>query len=149
MAIGWNRYTGGNLPICENHMENQRIIAFQHIFSSRLDTVSHFLDVAERHFADDLESLLQYRIAPDMLPFGTQIAFTCNQPRNFALWGLGQSANNLNPEVTSLDLCRDHIATTQALLALHQCHRCKAIGGHKDRVWARTIRRIIGTGIHR
>ncbi len=98
-------------------MENQRIIAFQHIFSSRLDTLSHLLEVAAPHFGTDVESLLAQRIAPDMLPFGTQIAFTCNQPRNFALWSLGQSANNLNPEVTSLDLCRDHIATTQALLA--------------------------------
>jgi hypothetical protein len=51
-----------------------------------------------------------------MLPFGTQIAFTCNQPRNFALWCLGQSENNLNPNVVSLAEARDHIASTQELL---------------------------------
>jgi uncharacterized protein len=63
-------------------MEKQKIIALQNIFSSRLDTLSHLLEVAESHFADDVESLFQHCIAPDMLPFDTQIAFTCNQPRN-------------------------------------------------------------------
>jgi len=72
-------------------MEKQKIIALQNIFSSRLDTLSHLLEVAESHFAGDVESLFQRRIVPDMLPFGTQIAFTCNQPRNFALWCLGKS----------------------------------------------------------
>jgi hypothetical protein len=53
-------------------MENQKIVALQNIFSSRLDTLSHLLEVAESHFADDVESLLKRRIVPDMLPFGTQ-----------------------------------------------------------------------------
>jgi uncharacterized protein len=97
-------------------MENQKIKALQDIFSSRLDTLSHILDVAESHFADDVESLLQLRIAPDMLPFGTQIAFVCNQPRNFALWCLEQSASNLNPEVSSLVEARCHISSTKDLL---------------------------------
>lgn len=98
-------------------MEKQKIIALQNIFSSRLDTLSHLLEVAESHFADDVESLLQRRIAPDMFPFGTQIAFTCNQPRNFALWCLGQSEDNLNPAVASLAEARGHISSTQELLA--------------------------------
>ncbi len=98
-------------------MENQKIIALQNIFSSRLDTLSHLLDIAESHFADDVESLLQSRMAPDMLPFSTQIAFVCNQPRNFALWCLDQSANNLNPEVASLVEARGHISSTKELLA--------------------------------
>ena len=97
-------------------MENQKITGLQNIFSSRLDTLSHILDVAESHFADDVESLLQLRIAPDMLPFSTQIAFVCNQPRNFALWCLGQSASNLNPEVSSLVEARGHISSTKELL---------------------------------
>ncbi len=97
-------------------MERQKITALQNIFSSRLDTLSHLLDVGESHFEKNEESLLQRRIAPDMLPFGTQIAFTCNQPRNFALWCLGQPANNLNPDVTSLTEARDHISSTKALL---------------------------------
>jgi hypothetical protein len=83
---------------------------------SRLDTSSHLLDIAESHFSNETESLLQRRIAPDMLPFGTQIAFTCNQPRNFALWCLGQSDNNLNPDVDSFAETRGHIASTKNLL---------------------------------
>jgi uncharacterized protein len=98
-------------------MENQQIEALQNIFSSRLNTLSHLLTVAESHFGADVESILQRRIAPDMLPFGTQIAFTCNQPRNFALWCLGQSAHNLPPDVASLGEARGHISSTQELLA--------------------------------
>jgi uncharacterized protein len=98
-------------------MENQKIVALQNIFSSRLDTLSHLLEVAESYGADDVASLLQRRIAPDMLPFGTQIAFVCNQPRNFSLWCLGESANNLNPDVASLAEARRHISSTQELLA--------------------------------
>jgi uncharacterized protein len=98
-------------------MENQKIKALQTIFSSRLDTLSHLLTVAESHFGDDVESILQRRIAPDMLPFGTQIVFTCNQPRNFALWCLGQLANNLPPDVASLGEARGHISSTKELLA--------------------------------
>lgn len=97
-------------------MKSQTIIAIQNIFSSRLDTLGHLLDVAESHFGDDVQSLLQSRIAPDMLPFGTQIVFTCNQPRNFALWCLEQSENNLSPDVASLAEARGHLSSTQELL---------------------------------
>ncbi|MGB8702061.1 MAG: DUF1993 domain-containing protein [Thermosynechococcaceae cyanobacterium] len=98
-------------------METQKIIALKTIFSSRLDTLSHLLTVAERHFGGEMKSILERRIAPDMLPFGTQVVFTCNQPRNFALWSLGQLPNNLDPDVASLAEARGHIASTQALLA--------------------------------
>lgn len=98
-------------------MENQKIVALKNIFSSRLDTLSHILEVAESHFTDDMESLLQRRLAPDMLPLGTQITFTCNQPHNFALWCLGKSDSNLNPDVASLAEARDHIASTKELLS--------------------------------
>jgi len=97
-------------------MEMHRIAALQSIFSSRLDTLSHLLEIVESHFADDIDSLLQRRIAPDMFPFSTQIAFTCNQPRNFALWCLGKSDNNLNPDVASLADARGHISSTKDLL---------------------------------
>jgi hypothetical protein len=104
-----------HLRFQKNYM-NQKIIAIQNIFSSRLDTLSHILEIAESHFIEDVDSLLQLRIAPDMLPFSTQIAFVCNQPRNFALWCLGQSASNLNPEVSSLVEARGHISSTKELL---------------------------------
>ena len=97
-------------------MESQKIKALQNIFSSRLDTLSHLLTVAETHFGDEVESILQRRIAPDMLPFGTQIVFTCNQPHNFALWCLGQSASNLPPDVASLVEARGHISSTKELV---------------------------------
>lgn len=98
-------------------MESQKIKALQNIFSSRLDTLSHLLTVAESHFGEDVESILQRRIALDMFPFGTQIVFTCNQPRNFALWCLGQSASNLPPDLVSLNEARGHILSTKELLA--------------------------------
>jgi uncharacterized protein len=98
-------------------MESQKIEALRNIFSSRLDTLSHLLTVSESYFGNDVESILQRRIAPDMFPFGAQIAFACNQPRNFALWCLGQSANNLNPNVASLVEARGHILSTKELLA--------------------------------
>lgn len=98
------------------YMENEKIKALQNIFSSRLDTLSHLLTLAESHFGADVESILQRRIAPDMFPFGTQIVFTCNQPRNFALWCLGQAANNLPPDVAFLDEALGHIASTKEML---------------------------------
>jgi hypothetical protein len=52
-----------------------------------------------------------------MLPLGTQIAFTCNQPRNFALWCSGKPMDNLDPEVTSIAAAYEHIANTQELLS--------------------------------
>lgn len=70
---------------------------------------------AHTHFSGS-ESFLQKRIAADMFPFGTQIAFTCNQPRNFALWYDSKPANNLDPDITSLAQAYGHIANTRELL---------------------------------
>ena len=83
---------------------------------SRLTTLEHLLKSAQTHFSGS-ESFLQRRIVADMLPFGTQIAFTCNQPRNFALWCNGKPMDNLNPEVISLSLAYAHIANTKELVA--------------------------------
>ncbi|MEO1070360.1 MAG: DUF1993 domain-containing protein [Cyanobacteria bacterium J06638_6] len=96
-------------------MHNQNIDLIRTLFQSRLATLEHLLQVAQTHFGDD-ESFLQQRIAADMFPFGTQIAFTCNQPRNFALWCDGKPANNLDPEVTSLMQASQHIENTKGLL---------------------------------
>ncbi len=97
-------------------MQSQTIDSIKTIFQSRLTTLEHLLKVAETHFSGS-ESFLEKRIVADMLPFGTQIAFTCNQPRNFALWCDGKPMDNLNPEVTSLAQAYEHIANTQELLA--------------------------------
>ncbi|MFB2895151.1 DUF1993 domain-containing protein [Aerosakkonemataceae cyanobacterium BLCC-F50] len=93
----------------------QNIDLIRTLFQSRLATLEHLLKLATTHFCDD-ESFLNKRIAADMLPFGTQIAFTCNQPRNFALWCDGKPANNLDPNVTSLAQAYEHIANTLELL---------------------------------
>ena len=85
------------------------------IFQSRLTTLEHLLKSAETYFGDR-DSFLQKRIAADMLPLGTQIAFTCNQPRNFALWCNGKPANNLDPNVTSLSQAYEYIASTKQLV---------------------------------
>lgn len=95
-------------------MSSQAIASIQTLFQSRLATLEHLLKTAQTHFSD--ESFLQKRIVADMLPFGTQIAFTCNQPRNFALWSEGKPADNLDPEVTCLAQAYKHIANTQNML---------------------------------
>ena len=66
-------------------MQSQNTESIKALFQSRLTTLEHLLKSAQTHFKGS-ELFLQKRIAADMLPFGTQIAFTCNQPRNFALW---------------------------------------------------------------
>ena len=96
-------------------MQDQNIDLIRTLFQSRLATLEHLLKSAMTHFCDN-ESFLQKRIVADMLPFGTQIAFTCNQPRNFALWCNGKPANNLDPEVTSVAQAYQHIANTKELL---------------------------------
>jgi hypothetical protein len=96
-------------------MPSQNINLIQNLFQSRLTTLDHLLKSAQTHFGDN-ESFLQERIVADMFPFGTQIAFTCNQPRNFALWCEGKPANNLDPNVTSLAQAYEHIENTQKLL---------------------------------
>jgi hypothetical protein len=95
-------------------MQTKQIDLIKEVFSSRLDTLSHLLQVAENESKNG--DILQHRLAPDMLPFGTQIAFTCNQPRSFAQWCNGAPIENLKPEVTSFSLARDHVSQTKALL---------------------------------
>lgn len=97
-------------------IENQKIISIKSIFASRLNTLNHLLNVAETHFADEITSLLEQRIVSDMLPFGTQIAFTCNQPRHFSLWCQGQPTDYLDPNIVSLHQAHDYISSTLELL---------------------------------
>ena len=66
-------------------MSSQNIESIKTIFKDRLTTLEHLLNSAQKHF-NGSESFLQERIAADMFPLGTQVAFTCNQPRNFTLW---------------------------------------------------------------
>ncbi|MEL6780558.1 MAG: DUF1993 domain-containing protein [Cyanobacteria bacterium J06597_16] len=97
-------------------MQSQNTESIKALFQSRLTTLEHLLKSAQTHFKGS-ELLLQKRIAADMLPFGTQIAFTCNQPRNFALWCDGKPMDNLDPDVISLAHAYEHIANTKGLLS--------------------------------
>jgi hypothetical protein len=92
------------------------IATIQAIFSSRLDTLSHLLAMAEKHFGDEVEGVLLRRLADDMLPFGTQIVFTCNQPRHFAQWCMGLPTENFNPQLGSWAEGKEIIAEVQCLL---------------------------------
>ena len=105
-------------------MPGQTISSLQVLFQSRLTTLEHLLKTAQAHFGDS-EGFLEQRIAADMLPLGTQVAFTCNQPRNFALWCEDKPADNLDRNVTSLAQAYDHIANTKALLGGIQAEDAK------------------------
>ncbi|MFM2311191.1 MAG: hypothetical protein RLZZ04_467 [Cyanobacteriota bacterium] len=96
-------------------MPSHNIGSIQTLFQSRLTTVEHLLNSAQTHFGN--ESFLEQRIAADMFPFGTQIAFTCNQPRNFSLWCDDKPADNLDPQVKSLAQAYEYIANTKELLS--------------------------------
>ncbi|ELS03135.1 hypothetical protein Xen7305DRAFT_00028550 [Xenococcus sp. PCC 7305] len=96
-------------------MQSQNINFIQNLFQSRLATLKHILNLAQNHFDND--SFLEKRIIADMLPLGTQIAFTCNQPRNFALWCDSKPADNLDQKVSSLEQAYEHISNTTELLA--------------------------------
>ncbi len=97
-------------------MPSQTIDSIKTTFQSRLTTLEHLLKSAQTHFSGS-ESFLQKRIIADMLPFGTQIAFTCNQPRNFALWCDGKPMDNLDSEVLSLARAYEHVTNAKGLLA--------------------------------
>lgn len=96
-------------------MSNSSIRAIQAVFATRLDTLTHLLRTAEDKF-EDRTSVLERRLAPDMAPLGTQVAYTCNQPRNFALWIQGKPADNLDPAVGSLEQAHDYITSARTLL---------------------------------
>ena len=96
-------------------MQTQSIDFIQTLFQSRLVTLEHLLTSARTHFGDD-DSFIQKRIVADMLPFGTQIAFICNQPRNFSLWCDDKPVSNLDSDVLSLTQAYEHISNTKKLL---------------------------------
>lgn len=100
----------------EQIMTNTEIAEIQRIFTTRLDTLNHIMDAAEKHF-DSPEAFMNERIAEDMLPFGTQVAFACNQARGFSQWCAGQPIDNLASEVESFEMARSHISQTRILIA--------------------------------
>ena len=94
-------------------MSNPRIQRLQQLCVSRLDTLSHILQVGQAHLPD--RDLIDERLAPDMLPLGAQVAFACNQPRGFSQWCAGQPIENIDPAaVASLEDAHALIADTRA-----------------------------------
>lgn len=93
-------------------MADHEIAELQRIFLSRLDVLSHILDVGEKH-VPDMGAALKERLASDMLPLGAQIAFACNQPRGFSQWCAGSAIENLSHEVDSIQQARSHIRETK------------------------------------
>lgn len=85
------------------------------LFDTRLDTLSHLLRRAGAHFGDD--RFLASRLADDMLPLGTQIVFTCNQPRNFTQWVKGEEIRNLDPKLETLEAADTVVASTRSALS--------------------------------
>jgi Uncharacterized protein conserved in bacteria len=100
----------------ETPMTNSEITEIKRIFSTRLQMLDHVLDVGEKHFGG-LDRVLGERLAPDMFPLGTQVAFACNQPRGFSQWCAGAPVENLAREVASAEMARSHVRETLALVA--------------------------------
>lgn len=98
-------------------MASDHIESYKGLFSSRLDTLSHILEISADHFSTQAETIIDFRIADDMHPFGTQIVFSCNQARNFALWCQRADMDDLSTTVNSLEDARKIIAETQGLVA--------------------------------
>ncbi|AUX23806.1 hypothetical protein SOCEGT47_043360 [Sorangium cellulosum] len=86
------------------------------IFTTRLSTLEHLLKTGATHFPGDGDAYLAKRLAVDMHPLGTQVAFTCNQPRNFSLWLNGAPTIDLDPHVESLATALRYIEETKDLL---------------------------------
>jgi hypothetical protein len=82
-------------------------------FESRLAILEHLLRAGAEHLQEAEATYLDHRLAPDMLPLGTQVAYTCNQPRNFALWLQGKPNDNLDAGVTSMAVALRYIAETR------------------------------------
>ena len=96
-------------------MQTQSIDFIKTLFQSRLTTLEHLLTSAQTHFGNT-DSFLQQRIVADMLPLGTQIAFTCNLTCIFYIGCDNKPANNLDPDVSSLNQAYGHISNTKELL---------------------------------
>ena len=92
-------------------MSNVLVQELQRLFVSRLDTLSHLLQVGEAHLGG--RDLINERLATDMLPLGAQVAFACNQPRGFSQWCAGLPIENIDPAVPSLEAAHAHIADTR------------------------------------
>lgn len=97
-------------------MSQSSIVTAVEIFKSRLTTLEHLLNAGATHFPQGADTILTKRLAADMHTLGTQVAFTCNQPRNFSLWLSRTSTSDLDPNVESLDTALRYVHETRGML---------------------------------
>lgn len=103
-------------------MNNLKISSIKSIFLSRLDTLELLIDFGSKHFESDPESLLDKRLVSDMLPFGTQVVFTCNQPHNFSLWCEGKSPSNIDPDIKTISDAKEIIYHVKNTLSIESSY---------------------------
>jgi len=127
------------MELPESKMTITRIDSAVRTFNSRLATLEHLIRAGFEHLRENEVTYLQRCLTPDMLPLGTQIAFTCNQPRNFAFWLEGSPSDDLNPTVESLSLAEAYISETRVLLSKHE--------GSKDTLPVQK-QLLLGPGLH-
>jgi hypothetical protein len=100
-------------------MTDARIATAASAFHSRLATLEHLLHRGVAHLNEGESIYLGRRISVDMFPLGAQVAFTCNQPRNFALWLCGKPSDDIDPVIGSMATAFRHISDTRDLLMSH------------------------------
>jgi uncharacterized protein len=121
------RYWRDFISVCElkidffpfgRFMSTTLTASAKEVFATRLTTLEHLLNAASVHFSEEADVCMSKRITADMHTLGTQIAFTCNQPRNSSRWLSGQEASDLDPRVESLGQALATIRETKGLLCL-------------------------------
>lgn len=97
-------------------MKNSKVNSIRSLFLSRLDTLAFLIEIGTTHFGDEPESILKKQLISDMLPFGTQVVFTCNQPHNFIRWCEGKVPENRDPYVKTLSQAKEIITDVKTQL---------------------------------
>ena len=85
------------------------------VFKSMLGNLSHILDKAVAHAEAkkfDPSVLLQYRLAPDMLPFSRQIQIACDGPKNGVARISGVEAPRFDDTETTFAQLKERIRKT-------------------------------------
>ncbi|MCY7317430.1 MAG: DUF1993 domain-containing protein [Ramlibacter sp.] len=89
------------------------------VFRNMLGNLSHFLDKAQAH-ADakkfDPAVLVDYRLAPDMLPFRRQVQIACDASKNGLARLAGQEAPKFEDNESTLEELKERVRKTLAYL---------------------------------
>jgi hypothetical protein len=90
------------------------------IFTTMLGNLSHFLDKAQAHAEArkfDPAALLQFRMAPDMLPFTRQVLIACDGAKNGVARLSGVEAPKFEDQETTIPELKARIQKTLDYLA--------------------------------